>query len=186
MSRLFVPDNTVLINFTLIDRQDLLVWFVRATPTWTLSVARECAKSSNGHGLAKMTAWGQTFGSALMPDPREITDARAIAESMKKPGENSRTAHMGEAEAISILVSRKLEAVFLTDDFDAARVAQARQPLIHVASTTKILALAAAAAKIDTDSAKTLIAELLNKDRVLGNPPSTRDFDSYVEKLRKR
>lgn len=185
MQRFFFPDNTVLINFTLLARHDLLEWFVRGAGRWTLSVARECGNSALQPGLSGLSKWGSTFGEPLIPSAAELIDARVIAEQMRKPGKSNPAQHMGEAETIAIVVSRRMPAVFLTDDHDAARRAAA-EPLIEVASTTRILAMAEVVGHLDHAVARQSLALLLNERRILGNPPTVADYDSYVAALRKR
>jgi len=179
----FFPDNTVLINFTLLDRHDLLEWFVRGSGQWTLSVSRECHRSSQQPGLSRLADWSDVFHEPLIPEPRELVDARTIAEHMRKPGESEPSQHMGEAETIAIVVNRGLSTVFLTDDHDAARRAAA-EPLITVASTTKIIAFAEVKGRLEHAEARSYLAGLLNARRVLGNPPLVADYDSYVASLR--
>lgn len=106
-----------------------------------------------------------------------------IAEQMRKPGETHPAQHLGEAETIAIVVNRSLPAVFLTDDHDAARRAAA-ETLITVVSTTRMLAMAEVAGRLDHDAARTCLAHLLNEGRVLGNPPYVADYDGYVTSLR--
>lgn len=110
-------------------------------------------------------------------------DARTIAEHMRKPGESEPSQHMGEAETIAIVVNRGLSTVFLTDDHDAARRAAA-EPLITVASTTKIIAFAEVKGRLEHTVARRHLADLLNAGRVLGNPPVVADYDGYVASLR--
>ena len=180
MDCFFFPDNTVLINFTLLDRSDLLEWFVRGAGAWTLSVARECERSARIEGLSAMAGWCTVFGTPLVPGPAELVDAHAIADRMRSPGEHSPAQHMGEAETLAIVLRRRMSAVFLTDDHAAARAAAA-EPLVRgVASTSKILALAEAAGRIQHSEARGYLAHLLNEGRVMGNPPLVRDYDDYV------
>jgi hypothetical protein len=54
VSRLFFPDNTVLVNFALINRVDLLATLLRDKGAWCASVAGECAKSANVPELAQL------------------------------------------------------------------------------------------------------------------------------------
>lgn len=185
VTKFFFPDNTVLINFTLLARHDLLEWFVRGLGRWTVSVARECGNSAFQPGLSAMSRWGEIFGDPLIPSTVELVDAQAIAMQMRKPGEPSVSQHLGEAETIAIVVNRGMSAVFLTDDHDAARRAAA-EPSIHVASTTRILALCEVAGRLEHAVARQYLARLLNKERVLGNPPSVVDYDSYVAAVRAR
>lgn len=181
----FFPDNTVLINFTIIDRQDLLTWFVRGKGVWTLSIARECERSAREPGLAAMNRWSTVLGAPLAPTPAEMVDAHAIADRMRGPGDNAPGQHMGEAEAIAVIVRRQIEAVFLTDDHSAARAA-ASEPLISTASTTKVLAFAEAAGRLQHPEARHCLADLLNAGRVMGNPPLIAAYDAYVVGLQRQ
>lgn len=183
MPTFFFPDNTVLINFTLIGRHDLLEWIVRRSGQWTLSVSRECHLSASQPGLSGLDDWGLVFHEPLVPSPMELVNARVIAEQMRKPGDFKPSQHMGEAETIAIVVNRGLSTVFLTDDHDAARRAAA-EPLIAVASTTKIIAFAEIKGRLEHAEARSYLAGLLNAGRVLGNPPLVADYDSYVASLR--
>lgn len=45
MAKLFLPDNTVLINFAIIGRMDLLAELLNGQGSWCLSISRECANS---------------------------------------------------------------------------------------------------------------------------------------------
>ncbi|AXE37572.1 hypothetical protein JS278_00375 [Acidipropionibacterium virtanenii] len=185
MPGLFFPDNTVLVNFTYIHRHDLLEWFLKGRGTWTIAIARECAKSSREPDLQDMARWNGLLPSPLTPTASEIVDARTIAEQMRKPGETDPAKNMGEAETIAVITRRELEAVFLTDDHGAARRASV-EPLIHVASTTKVLALAEVVGHITHLEARQCLATLQDLGRVLGNPPSIRGYDDHVAKLKQR
>lgn len=132
-----------------------------------------------------MANWNEFLPSPLVPTRAEIVDARTIAEQMRKPGETDPAKNMGEAETIAVITRRQIEAVFLTDDHGAARRASV-EPLIHVASTTKILALAEVADHITHSEARKCLATLQDLGRVLGNPPSIRGYDDHVTKLKQR
>lgn len=183
MPSCFFPDNTVLINFTHIDRQDLLKWFVRRNGCWTVSLARECAKSAQVRGLERMANWADILNKPIAPGPAELVDARVIAEQMRKPGETSSTTHMGEAETIAVIRRRQLKAVFLTDDHDAARAAVGAS--IDVACTTKIIALAEVMGQLSNAEARAHLAALCNLGRVLGNPPFIAEYDDYVARAKR-
>lgn len=185
MSPLFFPDNTVLVNFTHIGRHDLLEWFLRGDGAWTISTARECRNSSRTSGLEQMTKWHDLLPQPLAPEPAELVDARTIAFEMRKPGDTDPAKNMGEAETIAVIARRGIKAVFLTDDHDAARRAR-QEPLISVASTTKVLAFAEVMDRLPHQEARGYLAHLLNAGRVLGNPPSVAKYDDYVDDLRGR
>lgn len=183
MSRLFFPDNTVLVNFTHIDRHEILEWFLRGHGAWTISTARECSNSARVEGLGQMARWHDVLPPPLAPANAELIDAKTIALQMRKPGDIDPAKNMGEAETIAVIARRGIEAVFLTDDHDAARRAQ-EEPLIEVASTTKVLAFAEVMDRLSHADARACLAELSEKRRVLGNPPRVGDYDDYVEDLR--
>lgn len=181
--RFFFPDNTVLINFSIIARNDLLKSFMGNRGKWTLTISRECSKSSQIPGYEAMSEWHDVLPSPLYPNPSELVDANAIAYGMRKPGDRETSSHMGEAEAFAIIANRKYQAVFLTDDHDAARVARNPDLKISTASTTRILAICQARGLVERDKARGYIAHLLNAGRVLGNPPYIDDYDDYVQRL---
>lgn len=182
MTHYVLPDNTVLVNFTHIDRHDLVEWFARGQGAWALTVSRECEQSARMPGLERMRKWGAVFGAAWIPEPAETLDAHLIAERMRKPGETQPGKHMGEAETVAIVTRRRLQVAFLTDDFDAARVARAHQ--IRVVSTTHIIAMAEAANRITHEEAHRYLDDLQQHKRVLGKPPSLTGYDAYVARLR--
>lgn len=183
MTTYFFPDNTVLINFTHLDRHDLLTWFVRGRGAWTLSVAREASQSAQIPELAGMSRWSKVFGKALVPNRIELEDSYVIADQMRQPGDTAPGKHMGEAEAIAIIVRRQIRAVFLTDDFGAAYRAAA-EPLIDVASTAKILALAEVVGKVDHEEAHACFVHLLDLGRGLGSPSTLDGYDDYVNAMK--
>lgn len=185
MPRLFFPDNTVLVNFTLIKRHDILECFLDSRGAWTIAISRECERSSKKPGLGAITSWNALLPSPLIPTRTELIDANTIAEQMRKPGETDPAKNMGEAETIAVITRRQIEAVFLTDDHGAASRASV-EPLIQVASTTKILALAEVAGHISHSEARQCLATLQDMGRVLGNPPSIRGYDDHVTKLKQR
>ena len=179
----FFPDNTVLINFTLLNRQDLVKWFTsQGTRQWTLSICRECMKSTGYKGLEAMARWGELFGNPLSPNRMELLTARQIADEMRIPGENAPGKHMGEAETIAIAESRCIGSIFLTDDHEAARVAESRG--LHIVSTTRVIAFAEVGGMIFHDEARRGLADLLNRDRILGGSPEPARYDEYVRNLR--
>ena len=122
MSILLFADNTVLVNFCLIGRLDLLESVLSGKGAWCSEVARECGLSARQPDLLSLGEARQIFGSPYMPEPAERVDTMQIRTMMAKPGED-RTAHLGEAETIAIISRRQIRAVFVTDDNDAAAYA---------------------------------------------------------------
>ncbi|MCV7225277.1 hypothetical protein [Mycolicibacterium komossense] len=143
MPKLFLPDNTVLINFAIIRRMDLLAELLKGQGAWCLSIARECRDSQAFHPDLEQA--GAIFGPPLIPDGTEIIDARILREAMASPGEPA-TKHLGEAETIAIISARRLDGLFLTDDGGAAALARRHQ--ITAVSTWDLLRLAHKANKV--------------------------------------
>mgnify|MGYP000924467291 CR=1 FL=1 len=138
MTRLVFPDNTVLINLAYINAIHL-IRLRNTQATWCASVAQECRKSSRTPGLEALEDAPCFLGKPLYPDGAEHSDIRIIRQDMAVPGDPI-TAHLGEAETIAIITRRRINAVFVTDDREATRVARAHG--ITVASTWDILRLA--------------------------------------------
>jgi hypothetical protein len=118
--KLFLRDTTVLINFAIIRRMDLLAELLKGQGSWCLSIARECSRSQAYH--PDLDQAGAIFGTPLIADRREIIDARTLREAMASPGEPA-TKHLGEAETVAIISARQLDGLFLTDDRDAVSLA---------------------------------------------------------------
>jgi predicted nucleic acid-binding protein len=135
--KLFLPDNTVLINFAIIRRMDLLAELLKGQGAWCISIARECRNSQAYH--PDLDKAGAIFGPPLIPDAAERIDATILREAMASPGEAS-TQHLGEAETIAIISARRLDGLFLTDDGGAAALARRHQ--ITAVSTWDLLRLA--------------------------------------------
>ena len=58
------PDNTVLINFAIINRMDLLEKLANGNGQWCATVAGECSESAKYPGLAALSAAEDIFGGA--------------------------------------------------------------------------------------------------------------------------
>lgn len=173
MPKLFLPDNTVLINFAIIRRVDLLAELVKGQGAWCLSIARECDKSRAFHpDLSEAAA---IFGAPLIPDASERLDAKIMRETMASPGE-SPTQHLGEAETIAIMSARQLDGLFLTDDAGARALAQRHQ--ITAVSTWDLLRLAHKVNKITRPVLTGYLRTLAAADR--GKPPGITSFDKLT------
>ncbi|WCC79588.1 hypothetical protein O6R08_08770 [Cutibacterium equinum] len=190
MTTFVFPDNTVLINFTVLGRHDIVEWFTLGQGRWTESVWQECGRSARYEGLAEMKSWGSIFGEPLRPTPAELINAANIADGMRKPGERSNhRKHMGEAETIAIIESRfsNIEghagrSIFLTDDHDAEDRAARRG--IKVFTTADILAFAEIKGRITHAQARQYLAALLNDGHGVGR--KAKDYDALVNDYRKR
>lgn len=87
MPTLLFPDNTVLVNFALINRMDLLARLANGNGQWCASVASECASSAQQPGLEALDAAPRIFGTPLFPDAVEHLDARTFRDELARPGD---------------------------------------------------------------------------------------------------
>lgn len=173
MPHLFLPDNTVLINFAIIRRMDLLAELVKGQGTWCVSIARECDKSRTYHPDLREAA--AIFGAPLDPTPSERVDAKTLRETMASPGEPP-TQHLGEAETIAIMSARRLDGLFLTDDAGARALAQRHN--IKPVSTWDLLRLAYKVNKVTRPVLTGYLRTLAAADR--GKPPGITSFDKLT------
>jgi len=143
------PDNTVLVNFAIINRMDLLSRLVRQNGRWCATVARECERSANVPGLAALDDAGEIFGDPLFPEPAELQDTIIIRNELAGPGDGPYQ-HLGEAETLAIVTRRRLTCFFATDDAEAARLAAKNK--IQTADTWRLLSLAYRQGWLDADT----------------------------------
>lgn len=150
--RLFFPDNTVLINFTLIERIDLLEIILNGRGNWVGAVHAECERSCDVADLSGMRDVFEFMNAPLIAETVERVDARAIQSQLRTPSDPPSKSY-GEAETIAVLSRRRIDAVFLTDDNDAIAYISDEFPEIKVARTTDLLALAVNCGKLPADDA---------------------------------
>jgi hypothetical protein len=113
------PDNTVLINFAIINRMDLLEKLANGNGQWCATVAGECSESAKYPGLAALSAAEDIFGEPLYPDPAEHQDVQVLRNRLASPGDPP-TKHLGEAETVAIITRRRLSC-FLSPTIAARR-----------------------------------------------------------------
>ena len=164
MAKAFVPDNTVLINFAIIQRMDLLETLPNGRGQWCLTIARECKRSQAHH--ADLSHAGSIFGPPLIPNRAELEETRILRIGMASPGDTS-TQHLGEAESVAIIVHRMLDAFFLTDDRGAKALAARRN--IAVVTTWDLLRVAYRTHKLAADVLAGYLRTLAANQR--GRPP---------------
>jgi predicted nucleic acid-binding protein len=168
------PDNTVLINFAVINRMDLLSRLANGNGRWCAAVKTECAKSARRPELAALDGAREIFGEPLFPDAAEHLDVRLLRDELAGPGDDL-SKHLGEAETLAIIVRRQLRCFFVTDDHDATRLAS--QKGVQVVSTWLLLRVAHRQGWLDADTLWGYVQTLQGKDR--GAPPGVRDRPSF-------
>jgi predicted nucleic acid-binding protein len=160
------PDNTVLINFGIINRMDLLQQVVNEKGAWCGTVASECAESSRQPNLGALSQAAAIFGTPLLPTPAELIQTRIFRDQLASPGDSSH-AHLGEAETLAIVTSRNISAIFVTDDRGARRLASHQS--VAVVSTWDLLRAAVRRQLVDEATAWGYVQTLRAAKR--GGPP---------------
>lgn len=179
MTVLLFPDNTVLINFALISRMDLLERLANGHGRWCATVASECAKSALEPELGSMTLATNIFGLPLYPESgAERIDIEALRIELAQPNDPPHK-HLGEAETLAIMARRGFEGFFVTDDKSASRLA--RNNGVKVISTWHLLRLAARCGFVDPDTMWGYLQTLHGKHRGMPNGVKDRlSFDNWL------
>ncbi|MGI5190778.1 hypothetical protein ACQEVI_21745 [Promicromonospora sp. CA-289599] len=178
MTAFVFPDTTVLINFALINRMDLLSRLLRDRGRWCLTVSQECESASQVEGRLELLLAKELLGVPWEPQTEEEhIDIRDLRDLMARPGDSPR-AHLGEAETIVLMEVRTVGAVFVTDDADAAR--QARYRGLVVIDTWDLVRLAVRQAMVDIDTAFGYALSLHDLSRAV--PPELRESSKAFEK----
>jgi predicted nucleic acid-binding protein len=156
---LFFPDNTVLVNFAIVRRIDLLETLANGNGRWCLTVSAECDKSARIEGLEDLRQVRRFLGNPLIPTAIERVTTNVLRDAMARPGDDPHK-HLGEAETVAIVTSRTMTSavIFVSDDGSALDLAAAHG--IRVTDTWGLLALAVRVRKV-TDSQRISYESLL-------------------------
>lgn len=119
MSRPLFVDACSLINLKLIDRLDLLPALF-PTRQWTATIRRECIAAPThdprlDNWLAELD---DILGAPLIPNDDEHRAIEDLRLGMSTAGDHP-DKHRGEAETLTIIDRRRIDAFFLTDDGSA-------------------------------------------------------------------
>jgi hypothetical protein len=167
----FFPDNTALVTFTLMGRQDLLVALLAGRGRWTVTIAGECRRSSMEPGLGEMSAFAEALGEPLIPSPAERTDTQMYRNRLAIAGDPE-TRHLGEAETIAVVTSRGLSAVFVTDDHRARQLASSAR--VTSATSLDLLRISVRTKMLSEDALMALLQLLAQQTRYLSGAPRNR------------
>ncbi|OHV39165.1 MULTISPECIES: hypothetical protein [Pseudofrankia] len=178
MTVLLFPDTTVLINFAILSRMDLLERLANGNGRWCATVATECDASARRPELAALRAAKGIFGSPWFPNAAELQDTRRLREELASPGDRPHR-HLGEAETLAIMIYRQVDGYFVTDDNDAVRLATRHG--IRVVRTWHLLHVAVRAGLVEPDTMWGYLQTLRIHQR--GGPPGVTDrpaFDKWI------
>jgi predicted nucleic acid-binding protein len=167
---LLFPDNTILVNFALTSRMRLLETLLAGHGQWTVTIASECSRSSEIPGLEELVLAQGFLGVPILPTQAERVTTQAIRALLA--GLNDKpTDHLGEAESFAVISSRAFNAIFVTDDVAAARLA--RTLSLKTLSTAEVFRLAVHSKNLPADDAWNDLEHLRRSDRVLPHCPLT-------------
>jgi predicted nucleic acid-binding protein len=142
-----VADNTVLSNFALIGREDILAKLFENMFFTTEEVLEELKLGEQRNVLPKRD-W-QWIGVLKTESSQEEFLFRLFVESLGK----------GESSCLSIAISRELKV--LTDDEDARKLAQRRG--VPVSGTIGILAEAVRERLLSIEDGNTMLSDMIEK-----------------------
>jgi predicted nucleic acid-binding protein len=173
-------DNTVLVNFGLINRMDVLKKLMNGNGRWCATVASECERSSQEAGLEAMSQAPAIFGDPWYPESgAEHLDIQMLRIELAEPGD-SKFAHLGEAETLALMTRRQVDGMFVTDDRNAARLAD--QYGVRVATTWDLLRLAARVKLLDADTLWGYVEILRRAGRGRPHEVNSREsFDAWID-----
>ena len=142
-----VADNTVLSNFALIEREDILAKLFEDTLFTTEEVFKGLKRGEQRNVLPERI-W-QWIKVLKIESSKEEFLFRLFTESLGK----------GESSCLSIAISRDLKV--LTDDKDARKLAQRRG--VPVSGTVGVLVEAEREGLLSTGEGNTMLSEMIEK-----------------------
>ncbi|MEP6480106.1 MAG: hypothetical protein ABJB03_11985 [Rhodoglobus sp.] len=176
---LLFPDTTVLVNFVLMARVDLLAELVGTNGAWTYTIAEESARQSSNPHLVGLDRMHAILGDPIVPSPVERLETMRLRAKIAKPDDH-RSQHLGEAETIAVMTSRAIAGAFVTDDLAAADLARSPEIGLKVYTTGDLIRLAVRAKKIDLDTAWEMINVLRSHQRARGMPAVREQLSQWV------
>ena len=116
-------DTSVLINFHRAALLPNLTKLLGGDVAWVATVQMECARKERELALPglKEAAEG-LLGEPLRPEQGEHLPIRQLRSMMAEPGDHEE-AHLGEAETLTLIEKRRLNAIIAADDRSVARFA---------------------------------------------------------------
>ncbi|MDN5570545.1 MAG: hypothetical protein L0G22_04700 [Propionibacteriaceae bacterium] len=170
---LFFSDTTVLLNFGLAGELDALGALLAGRGKWSGTVAHETGRQGRRHGLPELRERSVLFlGEPVHPHDGEHRLTRERRLSFASPGD-APDEHLGEAETLTIIETRALHAVFITDDGQVP--GRTHVPCL---STWDIVRTCFRRGILTLDAAVAMHACLLQRRRV--HVPELRDPGAFV------
>lgn len=177
MTAALFPDNTVLCNFAVVDRLDILRAVLNGAGRWTSAVAYEAEQSARVlPALRKIPSDGWMDEPIEINDPAEVQRVQRIRRIVFGGTEGQPLKHLGEAETCFLLLERPEFAGgwWISDDREALRYAQFQG--ITTRETMDLVAVAAVNGDVDIREGFDLMHRMVEEGRHLRLPESPSDL----------
>jgi len=177
VSSLVFPDNTVLCNFAVVGRLDLLESVLLGRGRWTEAVAYEAGRSARF-----IPGLGAVAGGGWLDEPIEVgkeSDARQVERIRRAVfggTEEEPLKHLGEAQTCYVLQRWPdlAGSWWVSDDREALRYA--RHQGITTRETIDLISGAAVNGDITAQGGHDLLHDMADLDRVLRLPKSPQEL----------
>lgn len=177
MTEYLFPDNTVLCNFALVGRVDLLETVLRGRGRWTAAVAYEAERS-----IRAIPALEDLVREGCLGEPVEITSEKdvqrvnRVRRAVFGGTDAEPLRHLGEAETCHVILNwtEFAGSWWISDDAEALRYA--RRQGITTRETVDLMSSAVADGDADADDAFLLLQTMADEGRSLRLPASAEEL----------
>lgn len=177
MTEHLFPDNTVLCNFAVVDRLDLLRSVLGERGRWTEAVAYEASRSAAKlPPLRALQSEGWLDEPIEITDPKDIQNIAQIRRAVFDGTDDESLKHLGEAQTCYVIKNWTSFAGswWISDDRDALR--HARRQNIITRETIDMMSIAVVDGDIGAAEAFRLMNQMADCDRHLRLPKSTEEL----------
>ena len=177
MSSLVFPDNTVLCNFAVVGRLDLLESILLGRGRWTEAVAYEAGRSAQYIPDLAAVAGGGWLGDPIeVVESSDTQQVERIRRAVFGGTEEEPLKHLGEAQTCYLLQRWPdfAGSWWVSDDREALRYA--RYQGITTRETIDLVGGAAVSGDVTAQAGINLLHKMADLDRTLRLPESPQDL----------
>ncbi|MGH3903448.1 MAG: hypothetical protein ACRDTE_04555 [Pseudonocardiaceae bacterium] len=173
MTEFLFPDNTVLCNFAVVNRLDLLRSVLGGCGRWTEAVAYEATRSASYvpalNGLLADCWLGEAIEISSEPDTQKI---ERIRRGVFGGTDDQPLKHLGEAQTCYVITNwiELAGSWWISDDREALRYARAQG--ITTRETADLVRIAVVNGDIDARDGLILLRQMADRGRRLRLPDS--------------